>query len=274
MATQEMMAAPGGVDCRFEQLYQREYSRLHTLAVRMTGSRADGEDALQTAFLSAYEAFDSFRQESTEATWLYKIVLNAAKKSVKKARRLPIVEYAEAHQLSETEVYEHLWSFGMAEDEALTTQVREACLQMFMNCMPPKYRAVYTLRSILDFSVAETAEILGIQQNTVKVNLNRAKARIQAHFEGRCTLIRPGAPCDCRVWAKYLHDTNRTSALMDIQTVRQKEKAATSEFQGELAAVLAVKSLYQTHITPVDYPVFLERVRELSKSRKLKLLRY
>jgi len=56
----------------------------------------------------------------------------------------------------------------MVEDEVMAVLTRESCLQMFMNCMPSKYRAVYTLRIMLQFSVAETSEILEISESAVK----------------------------------------------------------------------------------------------------------
>ncbi len=188
----------------FETIFKKNYDRLYTLAFRMTGNIEESEDILQTAFLNAYKAFDNFRYESSVYTWLYKIVLNTSKKFYREARKLPVEEYSEAHNISQAEVYQTINRFGQVEDETIAVLVRENCLQMFMNCMPPKYRSVYTLRIILNFSVKETAGILDIKENTVKVNLHRAKNITKDHINGRCSLIKPGSICDCRSYANYI----------------------------------------------------------------------
>ncbi|MBN2525566.1 MAG: hypothetical protein JXR76_04170 [Deltaproteobacteria bacterium] len=51
-------------------------------------------------------------------------------------------DYADTHALSLKAVYDHIGGFGNVEDEVLVGRVRERCLQMFMNCMPAKYRTV------------------------------------------------------------------------------------------------------------------------------------
>jgi RNA polymerase sigma-70 factor (ECF subfamily) len=240
----------------------------------MTGNRPDSEDILQTAFLQAYAAFDRFRHESSVYTWLYRIVLNTSKKYYKESRKLPVQEYAEEHDIPQSEVYGYINRFGRSEDEVLIRRTRETCLQMFMNCMPSKYRAVYTLRTILHFSVLETAEILAIKANTVKVNLHRAKKIIQGHMEERCSLIKPGAPCDCRSYAAYLQHTQKAGLLPDMQVIREKERIATHEFFDEMAELLPIDRLFDVQLKPVDWPEFLKRVKALRQDKALKVLEY
>ncbi len=69
----------------------------------MTGNIEESEDILQTAFLNAYKAFDNFRYESSVYTWLYKIVLNTSKKFYREARKLPVEEYSETHNITEAD---------------------------------------------------------------------------------------------------------------------------------------------------------------------------
>jgi RNA polymerase sigma-70 factor (ECF subfamily) len=258
----------------FNSIYKTHYAKLYTLAFRMTGNREDAEDILQTSFLNAYRAYEKFRFQSTLYTWLYKIVLNESKRLYKEARRLPAVEYSESHNISQGEFYNHINSFGTTEDNALTAQTKEACLQMFMNCMPSKYRSVFTLRIILQFSVKETAEILEISESTVKVNLHRAKKIIKSHFDGRCSLIKPGWMCDCRKYAKYLMESNNVHHLIDIETIRNKEKAATEEYTSELKEILQIDELYDTTVKPLDFVEFLERVKKLHKEKGITILEY
>jgi RNA polymerase sigma-70 factor (ECF subfamily) len=96
----------------FEAMYQAQYEKLYTLAFRMTGNKEDAEDVLQTAFLNAYKAFNRFRHDSAVSTWLYRIVMNVAKKYAKESRKLPVEEYAEEHQISQADVYNYINRFG------------------------------------------------------------------------------------------------------------------------------------------------------------------
>ena len=262
------------MNTEFETVYNTHYEKLYTLAFRMTGNREDAEDVLQTAFLNAYNAFEKFRHDSDVGTWLYRIVVNASKKYAQKARRLPAEVYADDHHISQPEVYNFINQFGQTENQALVNLTRENCLQMFMNCMPPKYRAVYTLRSILHFSVKETAEILEISESAVKVNLNRARTIIKSHFDGRCSLIKPDSMCDCRTYAGYLVESQKTDVLLDIETMRNKERIATDEFRREMRDLLHIETLYNNCVKPVDYSAFLKKIKALKAEKQYKLLNY
>ena len=256
----------------FENIYKTNYQKLYTLAFRMTGSREDSEDILQTSFLNAYKAFPSFRNESSAYTWLYRIVMNAANKYHRERKKLPAEEYAENNNISINEFYRYINSYGTVEDEVLINLTRESCLQMFMNCMPAVYRAVYTLRIMLNFSVKNTAKILDISESSVKVNLHRARNAAKNHIEGRCSLIQAGAMCDCRSYAGYLAKTGRAGKLCSIETVRNKEKAAVEKYNSEIKILKEIDSLYNNQIKPPDYENFIREIRKLLKEKKLTLL--
>ncbi len=167
------------------------------------------------------------------------------------------------------EVYRHINSYGTVEDEVLTSLTRESCLQMFMNCMPAIYRAVYTLRIMLQFPVKETADILDISESAVKINLHRARKAAKDHIDGRCSLIQSGAMCDCRSYAGYLAKTGKKDKLCSIKTVRNKEKAAVEQYYSELEKI---DNLYNTQIKPPDYGRFISEIKKEIRNRNLKLL--
>ncbi len=256
----------------FEQLYQDSYQKLYTLAFRLSGNREEAEDILQTSFMKAYKSYGSFEKRSSIQTWLYRIVVNTSRSFWKSSRKLPVTISSEENGISELEVYNSINSLGESENDILSNQVRESCLQMFINCMPPKYRAIYTTRIILHFTVAECAEILDISEGSVKTGLSRAKSIMRDHYKGRCSLIQPGSPCNCRSYAKYIETQNMTHGLVDMKVVRQKERESTKQYSSELKEILEIKSfcdndiesLYDTNSVPIDYKLFLNRVKEIS----------
>lgn len=250
----------------FPLIYKQHYQKLYTLAFRMTGNREDAEDVLQLAFLNAYNAFEKFRNHSSVYTWLYRIVLNTSRRFYKECRTLPATEYADTHGISEQDVYKHINSFGMVEDEVMASLTRETCLQMFMNCMPSKYRVAYTLRVMLKFSTAETAEIMEISESAVKVNLHRARKIAQSHINGRCSLIQPEAMCNCRGYAAYIVENGREELLCDMEVVRNKEKTAVKKYTAEMNEIMQIDRFYNNQIKAPDYDEFIVRVKELKAS--------
>lgn len=245
----------------FVDSFKMYYDRLYTLAFRMTGSKENAEDVLQESYMKAFKAWESFRQESSVYTWLYRIVVNTSKGEWKKEQRLPMDRFAEEQGISQEDAYAYINRNGDFEGDVLTERVRETCLQMFMNCLPPKYRVVYTLRSILQLSVKESAEILDISESAVKVTLNRARKMLQDHFNGRCSLFKPGALCRCRAFAQHVIDENKEDSLYNIRVVRQEEQNAAGEFHHALKKIVGVEALFASTIVPPNFNTMLKRIK-------------
>ena len=68
----------------FERLIEGYTEPLFSIALRITGSVEDAEDATQDAVLSAYQSWAQFRGEARGSTWLYRIVVNAALQHVRR----------------------------------------------------------------------------------------------------------------------------------------------------------------------------------------------
>src|SRR5512141_2477885 len=72
---------------RFDALMRREGSRIYTLAVRLTGSVADGRDLAERAFVGAFRSFGSLRGDSAFGTRAYRICLDFWKKRQRTKKR-------------------------------------------------------------------------------------------------------------------------------------------------------------------------------------------
>lgn len=256
----------------FEVVVENNFTKLYTLTYRLTGNKEDAEDVLQLAFLNAYKSYDKFRNESSVYTWLYSIVVREARRYMKTLKKMPVDEYADENNISSNDVYNYINSFGSSEDEALAQAAKETCLQLFMNCMPPKYRIVFTLRVILDLSVKDTAEILNMNQSTVKVNLHRARNLIKSFMEGKCSLLNPNYPCICNNWVKYAMDTNRDIIEKDLQVIRQKEKSLSKRYKNEVDELYKVLELYNYFIEPESFEPFKKHIKNIINEDRFKLL--
>lgn len=247
-----------------EDIYKEYYDRLFTLALRVTGEQSSAEDVIQNAFVSAIRAWDKFENRSSYYTWLYTIVLNSAKRFIKDERPLPVDLYAEENEMTVDSVYKYIGTFGeLPDDHTVVNQVRETCLQMFLNCLPAKYRIVYSLRVILSCSVKECSEILGVTGNSVKIDLSRAKAMLRNHFNGRCSLVNKEGKCNCRKFAAHVLATGKESAMFDLNMIKADEKKSLKKFEESLLEVLEVDSLYDTNFKSIPFDRLKERVVKL-----------
>jgi RNA polymerase sigma-70 factor (ECF subfamily) len=166
-------AQPGRLDRpSFEGLVAEYADRLYSVALRITGSPADAEDAVQEAFTSAYRHWDRYRGESSPQTWLYRIAVNASLASLRQRRPR---EYLEAG----TEAIEQLvdWS-AQADAPAIRAELR-AQLERAISDLPPDFRAAVVLRDVDGLSAREAAQVLEISEVALKSRLHRGRVLLR-----------------------------------------------------------------------------------------------
>src|SRR6476646_5527485 len=81
-----VLAARGGDRSAFEALLRRHYDRIHGLAWKLTGTRADAEDIAQDVCCTLVERLAEFRGEAKFTTWLTSIVYNACRDAGRRRR--------------------------------------------------------------------------------------------------------------------------------------------------------------------------------------------
>jgi sigma-70-like protein len=79
-------ASKNGDVAAFEQLIKRYDSRLLRISEHITHNREDSQDAVQEAFLKAYQHLSKFREDSQFSTWLIRITVNQSLMKVRKQR--------------------------------------------------------------------------------------------------------------------------------------------------------------------------------------------
>jgi RNA polymerase sigma-70 factor (ECF subfamily) len=162
----------------FEILMRRYNRRLYRLARASLRDDAEAKDALQDAYLNAYRAIGSFRGEATLSTWLSRLVLNeCGMRQRRSARRRDIIPLISSESnMTETE---RVADAGEAPDHAAARTQMRGILESKVSGLPEALRVVFVLRSVEELSVAETAETLGITQDTVRMRHFRAKGLLR-----------------------------------------------------------------------------------------------
>lgn len=162
----------------FECLMRRYNSRLYRLARATLRDRTEAEDALQDAYIRAYQSIGQFRGEASLATWLSRLVLNECLARLRRdARRRNVIAIVspntpiESPPMFEREIE--------SPDKALGRAQMRALLERKVDELPENFRLVFVLRSVQELSVDETADSLGIPEETVRSRHFRAKSMLR-----------------------------------------------------------------------------------------------
>lgn len=164
----ELAAAEGDLELRFASFVDAQRERARRTAWRLVGGDdAAAEDVTQEAFVRAWLGLPRFRGESSLDTWFYRILVRQAAQH-RRWRRL-----------------RELWG-GLGTPEVPDPKARSsgdpalrARIAAALARLPKGQREVFVLVHLEEFTVSETAEILGKSAGTVKSHLHRALAALR-----------------------------------------------------------------------------------------------
>lgn len=179
-------AAKGGDLEAFEELTTRHERQIYSLAHRILQNPHDAEDVTQQAFLSAVEHLAKFREESSFATWLYRIATFAALKIIRKRKGLDTVSLEEATEAREDGDSiphpEYIADWKQSPEQLVERNETRRLLEEALAQLDEKHRVVFLLRDVEGLSVKETAEALGLTEANVKMRLLRARLQLREHL--------------------------------------------------------------------------------------------
>lgn len=153
----------------FRDLHHRHTPRLLRLVQRaLSVPDVDAEDVVQEAWIRALGSLESFRGESRFGTWLVRIAINVTVEHVRKASRARLVA---------------LDSAAHATDRPPPHDVR-LDLERIIALLPVGCRTVLLLHDVEGYTHLEIGRMLGIAEGTSKSQLNLARRRAQALYDG------------------------------------------------------------------------------------------
>jgi RNA polymerase sigma-70 factor, ECF subfamily len=165
-------------------LFTRYGERLYRTSFSVLRNKEDAEDALQDGLLSAYMSLRPFEGRSQFATWLTRVVINAALMKRRRLRtRLPL----SLDEFDTTDVAPRL-SIGTnrpdPEELLARSETRNAVLDA-INQLPPPLRSAFRLRHIQGLSTREAARAEGVKISVIKSRLLRARKRLVSLLDTR-----------------------------------------------------------------------------------------
>jgi RNA polymerase sigma-70 factor (ECF subfamily) len=158
----------------FEQLTAPHADRLYAVVLRLVGNRSDAEDVVQETLLRAWRGIGRFEGRSTYFTWLYRIAVNEANRTLEKRSRAGS-GVAVDEQALQLPAPEHEEPARRAEQHDLGR-----ALDLAIADLAPAHRAALVLRDIEGLSTREAAEVVGIGEAAFKSRLHQARLNVRA----------------------------------------------------------------------------------------------
>jgi RNA polymerase sigma-70 factor (ECF subfamily) len=188
--------------------------RLFRTAWSILKDRGEAEEAVQAAYLSAFQHIDGFAGRSSLSTWLTRVVMNEALGRMRAQRRR--AARLEAEGVTMLDRYRDAFARGSEPsppDAAVARDQLRRLMEQAIAGLPEGFRTVFVLRAIEGLSIEETAEVLEIAPATVKTRFLRARRRLQENLDPqvRTALLGtfPFAGADCAAM------TERVLAALD-----------------------------------------------------------
>jgi len=171
-------AAKAGDISAFDTLVNRYERKIFRLTQNITQNREDAEDAMQEAFLKAFEHLGDFEGNSRFYTWLVRIAVNQALMKLRR-RRSNIVSLDEEIDTGEDMMPREIEDWGPSPIERYEQTEMGEILSKVIGELDPGFRIVFQLRDIEELSTEETAEALGLSVPAVKSRLLRARLKLR-----------------------------------------------------------------------------------------------
>ena len=170
-----------GDSMAYEQLVRENGGRMLQVAHRFLSNEEDAHDAVQEAFLSAFRALDRFEGGARISTWLHRILVNACLMKLRTRRRHPEMAFEDllpkflddGHQIDPAVEWRDPPESGAERDEI------KILVRSHIDRLPEVYRTVLLLRDMEELDTAQTANLLGLTENAVKIRLHRARQALR-----------------------------------------------------------------------------------------------
>lgn len=176
-------------------LYSKYADKIYNLAFQMTGDEELSKDILQETFIRVFENINTFRQESTHFTWMYKIAKNVCFSKLNQRTKRSISNIEDLiEKVSSTSENKQ---FSEVEKHYYINQVKDGCLLGVLRCLSLNQRIAFVLHVVLEVPVSEVSETIDITENAARILIHRAKKIIKGFLCKNCTLYGVSKKCRC-----------------------------------------------------------------------------
>ena len=162
--------APGARQAAFAEVVDRHARRLHAVCLRILGSHADAEEAVQETFVRLARSAASFRGDAALSTWLFRVAHNVCTDRIRHEARRPRTPVADVAELAEAP--------STDEQHAADARAEIGEVGRALRRLDETSRTLLLLVAVDGLSYAEAAEATGQAVGTVKSRVSRARVRL------------------------------------------------------------------------------------------------
>lgn len=156
----------------FEELVRTYQERLYVQIRNMVGTHEDADDIMQNTFMKAWVGIDTFREESSLGTWLYRIAANESISFLSHKRQDISIDLTASQVMN----------LHTSESDVTDGEELESMLMQALDTLPPKQRQVFTMKYFQDMKYEEISDILGTSVGALKANYHHAVEKITNFF--------------------------------------------------------------------------------------------
>ena len=175
-----------GDEAAFAMLVRAHHASLVRLATTIVGSRALADEVVQDTWLAVVRGVDRFEGRSSLRTWLFRILVNRARTTAGKERRVETGLDVDSDRFDATGVWSAPpvpWSDQV--DDRLVAEQLAPMARTAIEMLPDLQRQVLVLRDVEGLPASDVAELLGVTDGNQRVLLHRARARVRSELEAK-----------------------------------------------------------------------------------------
>jgi len=159
-------------------IMQANNRRLYRLARGVLRNDGEAEDVVQETYVRAFTHLESFRGDSSLATWLSRIAMNEALGRLRRQR--PAVDIGSLPQGAlEAQIIQFPLATPEDPEKSMAQREIQHVVEHAIDELPEPFRLVFITRVVEGMNVEETAEILDLKPETVKSRLHRARTMLR-----------------------------------------------------------------------------------------------
>jgi RNA polymerase sigma-70 factor (ECF subfamily) len=175
-----------GIESAYEELIDRYEQPVYGMVYRLLGNPSDASDVVQEVFLKVFRGINSFREQSSLRTWIYRIAVNEAHNHRRWFARHCQREVPFPYERDEqTYSVEYAADPGRSPYEQVLDSEHRTLIERALTRINPVFRTAVVLRDIQNLSYEEIAEILQVSIGTVKSRILRGREALRRELTQR-----------------------------------------------------------------------------------------
>jgi RNA polymerase sigma-70 factor (ECF subfamily) len=160
----------------FEILVQKYKNPLTNFVYRFLGDYEACIDVVQETMIKVYRYKDTYSSVAKFSTWIYTIAGNLARTEYRRQRRRQFFSISDVGDEHKTfDIPDETYRPDVITDSG----IKDEAIQKALLKVSEAYREAVILRDVQGLSYEEIAEILGVNEGTVKSRINRGRSELQ-----------------------------------------------------------------------------------------------